>query len=234
MRTKARPFPAVLLPSPALCCAFAAPGLLMILVGCSSKKEEIPPAEVKAVTAYGMTLDDSATPKQVAFVLLRSIADDVQAAQAHDTEKQKAALRITHSLGAFIAIEKGLQRVSKEDPIAIQISQDRDAGLYEFTRLWAPTVSHYIRSFDTDFETAARRMRISNQTAITVQVLYDVCHDPAKPTEQTATIDIELTRENGGVLSYWRVARVGFRYPMGTRTRPAPATQAAAASQKSG
>jgi hypothetical protein len=199
---------------------------MAVITGCGSEEEEAPPAVVKTVAAYGLTLDDTATPKQVAYVLLRSMADDVQAAQAHDKARQKAALKITYSLAAYSTIEERLGMAAKEEQISARPQEkDRNKRLYEFTRDWAPIVAHYIRSFDTTFEAASRRMTevISRTNPPTAHVYYEVSHDPneANPAKQeTATLDIELVKEQGGVLSYWRVARVGFRTPM-ARTRPA-------------
>ncbi|MGQ9650794.1 MAG: BACON domain-containing protein [Phycisphaerae bacterium] len=203
--------PFLLLPVAALVAAAVMAGLC----GCSGPEEDIPPAVVKPVSAYGLTLDTTATPKQVAFVLLRSIADDVQAAQRHDTTRQKEALRLTYSLAAYSTIAPRIGE-SAAKPADAARSKVRDKRLYTFVKDWASIVAHYIRSFDTDAEAAGRKMRIHFQTASTVHLLYDVCHDPAETDparQQKATIDIELTTEPEGALSYWRVAKITFAQP---------------------
>lgn len=195
--------------------AFVAAVVVAGLSGCSGPEEDIPPAVVKPVTAYGLTLDTTATPKQVAFVLLRSIADDVQAAQARDTKRQKEALRLTYSLAAYSTIAPRIGE-SAAKPADAARSKARDKRLYTFVKDWAPIVAHYIRSFDTDAEAAGRKMRIHFQTASTVHLLYDVCHDPAETDparQQKATIELELTMEPEGALSYWRVAKITFAQP---------------------
>ncbi|HRR86162.1 MAG TPA: hypothetical protein P5316_14235, partial [Phycisphaerae bacterium] len=185
------------------------------LSGCSAPEEDIPPAVVKPVTAYGLSLDTTATPQQVAFVLLRSIADDVRAAQAQDAKRQKEALQLTYALAAYSTIAPRIGE-SAAKPADAARSKARDKRLYSFVKDWAPIAAHYIRSFDTDVEAAGRKMRIHSQTASAVHVLYDVCHDPAETDparQQKATIDIELTMEPEGALSYWRVAKVTFAQP---------------------
>ncbi len=207
-------------------------GATAFLTGCSSE-EEIPRAAVKPVTAYGITLDENATPKQVAFVLLRSIADDLHAAQAHDTKGQKEALRLTYSLAAYSTIARRIGESPEEeaDPAQAKI---RDKRLYIFVKDWTPIVGYYVPSFDTDFKAAAQRMQIRSQTGSTVHILYEACHNPAETDpakRQTATIEIELTKEPAGAVSYWRVAKVSFAEPT-ARTRPA--TRSAPASMPQG
>jgi len=199
--------------------------------GCASE-EPAPRAVVKPVTAYGLTLDENATPKQVAFVLLRSIADDVQAAQARETNRQKEALRLTYSLAAYSTIARRIGE-SQEQPTEPARSRVRDKRLYVSVKDWASIVAHYVASFDTDYAAAARKMHVRTQTTGTVHLLFDACHNPAETDparQETATIEIELTREPAGPLSYWRVAKVSFA-PLATRTRPAARSAPASAPQ---
>lgn len=215
--------------------ALVATVVLTCLTGCSAPDEGIPPAEVKPVTAYGLRLDTTATPKQVAFVLLRSIADDVQAAQAHDTTRQKEALRLTHSLAAYSTIAARIGE-SPNRPADAARSKARDRRLYTFVKDWAPIAAHYIRSFDTDVEAAGRKMVVANETPTSVHLLYDVCHDPAETDpakKQTATLAIELSRESVSGLSYWRVAKLAFASPK-SHSKPATATRTAPASGPQG
>ncbi len=219
--------PLSLLPAAVLAAGLALAGI----TGCGAPDEDAPPAVVKPVTAYGLTLDTTATPKQVAFVLLRSIADDVEAAQAHDTKRQKEALRLTHSLAAYSTIAVRIGE-SRDKPTETARSKRRDKRLYTFVKDWAPIVAHYIRSFDTDVEAAGRRMVAANEGPHSVHLYYDVCHDPNETDparQQTETIDIELSRESAGGLSYWRVAKLSFAPPK-SHAKPATATPTAPAS----
>ncbi len=203
------------------------------LIGCGSD-EDIPPAVVKPVTAYGLTLDNKATPQEVAFALLRSIADDVKAAQAYDTKAQKQALLITHSLAACNTIA-GKLALSDAQGDRTKAGL-RDKKIYAFVKDWAAIVAHYVRSFDTDPQAATRRMEVRGRTQKSLHLYYDVSHDPAETDpakRQTATIDIELVQEQADGLSYWRVARVSFAPPK-PRVQLSPATRTAPASAPHG
>ena len=195
------------------------------LSGCR-QPVEIPPTEVKTVEAYGVKLDELATPQQVTFVLLRSMRDDVEAAQAGDRQRQKQAFRVTFSLGAFSEIEKRLSRGLGRDENT-GLGESRERKIYDVIYHWAPIVGHYVRSFDLDEKTAVERTRATirpNNTLAVVQ--YDVAHDPAasEPAERQAVVlEVTLTREKAtaGTGEFWRVARVDFRGPA---TRPVTST----------
>jgi len=208
---------------------------LAVIAGCTPDEvhRDLPPAKVGVVTAYGQTLDASATPEQVVYVLLRSIREDVEAAQAHNREAQKKAMHLTHSLGAFTIIERRLvealnlvNKSSKRD-----LGEQRDQQLFDFTRFWAPIAGYYIASFEQDFEAAKARMRVGAQSNDTVHVFYHAEHDPAATdpaARQPVILDIELVREPADGASYWRVARVGYAGRPGARTRPAATSTATA------
>ncbi len=208
--------------------------------GCTKPEEEVPPAAVKTVEAYGVTLDAAATPSQVAYVLLRSLADDVQAAQAHEHEKQKAALKLTYSLAAYSEIEQRLLNVINQDRAEkkTDLGDERDRRLFDFTRQWAPIVAHYVRSFDTDLQEAVTKMQEEpDPEGQRTSVLYAVSHDPtetAPAKQQQATLEIELIKETVGGLSYWRVARVGYRGRKAGVRPPPSAPPAATATAPAG
>lgn len=189
---------------------------LVWAAGCAPS-EVPPPAEVKTVSAYGLTLDESATPEQVVYVLLRAIADDVTAAQAHEHDKQREALLLTYRLGAYSVIEKRLVDVLNQS-LASEVKslgKDRDRRLFDFVKGWAPIASHYVRGFDTDSRAAMARMSVqASPDGERIHVYYPVCHDPQESDpakRQEATLDIELAKEKAGSRSYWRVARVAFK-----------------------
>ena len=188
----------------------------LVAAGCR-QPVEIPSTDVKVVEAYGVKLDESATPRQVAYALLRAIRDDVESAQAGDRDGQKRAFRTTFSLGAFSEIEKRLARGlgdGKED----SLGETRDRRIHDVIYHWAPIVAHYVPSFDLDETTAVGRMKVletPNATSTCI-VVYDVAHDPAASDpakRQPAMIEITLTRERstGGAQEFWRVAKVAFR-----------------------
>ena len=75
-----------------VCWAGVACLTLVVLGGCR-RDLDIPPMEVKTVDAYGVKLDAAAPPKQVVYVLLRALRDDVEASQAWDKAKKKQAFK---------------------------------------------------------------------------------------------------------------------------------------------
>jgi len=190
------------------------------LPGCQ-KNVEIPPIEVKDVEAYGMTLDESATPQQVVYVLLRSLRDDFEAAQARDRERQKEAMRTTFSLAAFSEIEKRLARTfaQAEGKTGTELGAHRDRKIYDVINHWTPIVGHYVRGFDLEMATAIAKMKVvTPENGSSAHVYYDVSHDPQETDpakQQRATLDVELAKEKAtaGARMYWRVVRVAFRGP---------------------
>ncbi|GMV98332.1 MAG: hypothetical protein AMXMBFR83_26830 [Phycisphaerae bacterium] len=198
--------------------------------GCSDPEEAVPPAKVEAVTHYGVTLDESATPQQVVYVLLRALADDVKAARSHRHEDQKKAALATWSLAAPGEIERRLleaYRKSSPNPARYaSLGAGRDKAIHRIVNLWAPIVAFYVGSFEQDPARAMARMRVSSQSASSAVVLCEVWPDPPGPDEAFnghQLLRVELARETGGEgKQYWRVARVSFQ-PMYPRpaTRPA-------------
>lgn len=199
--------------------------------GCQDAADTLPPPEVKTVTAYGQTLDESATPQQVAYVLLRSLAEDVQAAQAKPPrrEDQKQANLITWSVAAPNTIEQRILSTAREhakDPARFQsLGENRKKEIYRVVNQWAPIVAYYVASFDQDPETAMSRMHVRpSPNGQVTHILYEVTPDPTRPdVDQRRTLDIELVKEKGADgKEYWRVARVGY-IGLGTRPTTQPA-----------
>jgi hypothetical protein len=198
---------------------FGAGAWLVMGAACAKPEAEAPPAELKPVEAYGLTLDESATPQQVAFAFLRSVADDVEAAQARPrrTDDQKKATHLTHALAAYPIIERRLLDALGQSPSqgqAATLGEAREHELFQITRLWAPIVSHYVRSFDREPRAAMDRMwTLIAPDRRSASVFYDVEHDPAQPDpaqRQTATVEIELAKVGSVGRMFWRVARVGY------------------------
>jgi hypothetical protein len=215
----------------------------MQLAGCGEAEEKAPAAKVEAVTAYGVTLDENATPQQVVYALLRSLAEDVQAAQAKPPRKedQKHANLITWSLSAPGELEKrileGQQTLNPGQPKLTALGADRDKRIYSVVNLWAPIVAYYIGSFDTDEKTAMARMKLRTARELPgVEVQYEVWPDPAKPdAERHQWLSINLVKEKSTTdpnKEYWRVTRVAFSpHAAKVTTRPATATATQPATQ---
>ncbi len=205
------------------------PAILLLLggslgFGCSKQEEEVPPVTIQTVEAYGIRLDETATPKQVAYVLLRSLADDVFASQAFQRDQQRQALEQTFALAAYSEIERRLLQAYGAN--AKWEEGQRDRELFRVVNCWAPIVAHYVASFDTDFEAASRKMQVAIEAGEKrADVSYPVCHDPSieDPAKREAVIlRIELSREEADGKLYWRVGRVVYGgLAGGTHTRPA-------------
>ena len=179
------------------------------LSGCTAE-EPIPAAKTEVVNAYGLTLDEKASPEQVVYVLLRSLADDVRAAQRFEHAEQKEALHRTFALAAHSEMERRLLAVLKTVKKDASLGDERDKKLYDTVDKWAPIVAHYIDSFDTELDAATAKMKrrgaVDGQR---VHVYYPVAHE-AEAAEPEQVLDIELTREPAGDVSYWRVARIDY------------------------
>jgi hypothetical protein len=193
-----------------------------VLSGCAKPREEnIPPARVGPVEAYGVVLDESAPPQQVTYVLLRSLADDVQYARTGRRQEQRAALEITFALAAHSTIEQRLGAALNAATAGGEptLGEQRDRRIFELVRGWAPIVAYYVRSFDAnqwpEFDASvASQMRLrSGADPQAMHVLIDVAHDPDEPNpeaHQVATLDVELRQEKAGDKTYWRVARLSY------------------------
>lgn len=166
--------------------------------------------EVKTVTHYGVTLDKNASPKQVAYVLLRAIRDDVL---TKTDEQRQHALDIQFDVCAAGEIQK-------INPTSLT----PDEFVFQVVHRWTPTVSHYVRDFEMEWEEADARLvtarprtaKGSANDADQRQVLMEVKDPSGEPNAQVVLV-IWLVRDEG----YWRVSRLGFdprRRSLKTRT----------------
>lgn len=212
-----------------ICLAGAACLALAILGGCR-RDLDIPPMEVKTVDAYGVKLDTAASPKQVAYVLLRALRDDVEASQAWDKAKKKQAFRTTFALAAFGAIKDKL--VNSPELLNAADGNVAEAvarNTYDAVDHWAPIAGHYVRSFEADVQAAMARMtEVVAPDGRTGKVYVDVAHDPqaTQPAErQEVTLIIDVAREKGAEgADYWRVIKLGYQPRMKVIAVSAPAT----------
>lgn len=201
--------------------------LAVLSSGCQ-KQVEVPPMEVKTVEAYGQTLDENATPQQVAYVLLHSIRDDFEAAQRHDRQAQRAAFETTFSLAAY---KEMIRRFEKSFGQKAAEGQAWDRKLYDIIYHWTPLVSHYVGSIEEDFDKATAKMQATTGAdGQAARVFVPLMHNPtaSSPAEQGRVIlEIDMVKEQAtsGTGSYWRVARLDYRHgvkPAATMTATAP------------
>ncbi|MFQ5590373.1 MAG: hypothetical protein ACE5HE_04340 [Phycisphaerae bacterium] len=156
-------------------------------------------ATVRAVTHYGMTLDEDAPPEQTAFVLLRAIRDDflapdaVARARALDTQFDVVAADV----------------IAARNPTSLT----RDELVYHIVNHWTPTVSYYVNDFETDWEKAKSRfVRVGPIDAGRAEPGVQECQilmearDPSGDPQAQVLLAIGLIQDGG----LWRVTQVGF------------------------
>jgi hypothetical protein len=174
-----------------------------VLCGCS-RDVRLAGRAVRSVTVgtkthYGTTLDAAASPERVAYVLLRAIRDDVD---ARGPTERDAALDVQFDLAAVNAIQRSNR--TKMDP---------EEFLYNVVYRWAPTVSHYGRDFETEWDKAKGRMSVSHppkekeeanaQPRCEVRM---VVNDPNGDPNARAVMVIWMAQDSG----FWRVTHLGF------------------------
>ncbi len=191
---------------------------------------EVPHVTVRTVTDGNVVLDRSASPKQVAYALLRAIRDDVRATSA---PARQEALRRQLDLCAPDAIFGKYQQVHQRT--RPQYKADRDETVYAVVDSWAPTYAYYVDSFDVEWSQAEQAMVVQDRpkladdaAAVEKYVLVEMA-DPSGDANAAAVAMLTLVKEGG----YWRVLNVGFvpgRRHLATRTPPptsAPAAETA-------
>lgn len=163
--------------------------------------------EVKTVEYYGITLDQQASPKDVAYVLLRAMREDFQ---AKDTAARDAALDIQFDICA-----------ADEIVSAARSSLTRREVLYRLVHRWTPTIAYYLDSFPTTREqtnsrleqTRIRPAKFSSAEANMCEVLLRV----TGPQDAHAVVTITLLQDH----NLWRVFQVGC-VPTGPEIKSAP------------
>jgi len=176
-------------------------GALAVWCGCGGDARladrKIRSAKVRSVTHYGVTLDQQATPEQVAFVVLRAIRDDVSATT---NEQREAALDKQFDLCAASVLQK-----------KNRTSMPRDEFIHSVVYHWAPTVSHYVGDFETEWDKAAARLvratAPSDQPANPEETeVYMELADPGGDPKARIVMVIWMARDGG----FWRVTHLGF------------------------
>ena len=173
------------------------------LTGCSRDvrlaNKNIRSVTVRPVTHFGISLDEAATPREVAYVALRAIREDFLAATP---EAREAALGKQFDVAAANVIQTKNRTHLK-----------RDEYVHNVVYRWTPTVSNYVNSFDTEWENANRRLlrRVQKpdqgggNELEECEVLLEV-DDPSGDPNARVVIIVWLAKDSG----YWRVVHLGF------------------------
>ena len=179
-------------------------GGLAVLGGCNDEGRLVGQrarhVEVGVVTDQGLTLDKEAGPKEVVYVLLRAIKDDLESGD--DYEAREAAFDRQLNVCAPDTIS---QR-------SVRKQLGRDENVRRIVWHWAPTLAFYKDDFPPDWPTAGRRLLEARKlndrdpdgdqwTNVSLEL-----QDPSGEPSASVVARFQLVREGG----YWRVVRVGF------------------------
>lgn len=182
--------------------------LLGVIVVSGSCRQETGPSRsgsepllARTVTDMGHTLDENAHFKEVAYVLLRAIKDDVEAGD--DVVARQAAFERQLAVCAPDYIFKR----------ALMRALGREQAVRDIVWHWAPTLAHYKDDFPLDYQSFVDRSQFS-RVAIggdkeSKQEKRDVrieLADPSGDPNASVVAGIRLEKENG----LWRVSVVGF------------------------
>ena len=191
----------------------AAVPLVMVLgcgLGCSEDARlagtAIPHVEVRTVEDQNITLGPEASPKQVAFVLLRAIRDDILAggdleARQKALHRQLAVCDPDYIYDLYLRFYGDLAKTR------------RDEWVYRKVHVWAPTLGYYVDALDFDLSTAEGLMVEGGAPAekwdgTTTHVDLTVAN-----TKDVGAADVMVRvrlHRSGEEQGHWRVFGVGF------------------------
>lgn len=181
----------------------AAASGLAVWCGCGGDArlagQRIRSVTVRSVAHYGVTLDQQASPEQVAYVLLRAVRDDVV---AKSREERDTALDKQFDLCAATVIQN-----------KNRTSLPRDEFIHSVVYHWAPTVSHYVSDFETEWDKAAARfvrrdlkpVKDSKNGAKECEVAMELA-DPNGDPKARVVMVVWMVQDGG----FWRVTHLGF------------------------
>lgn len=153
--------------------------------------------QVKSVSHYGITLDPSATPEQVAYVALRAIREDFFAATPAERD---AAIDIQFDVAAADVIA-GRNRSSLA----------RDEFVHHVVTRWTPSVSHYAGDFEVEAEKALSRFKnrgmskSSGGDVVECELTMEVADPTGDPS--ASVVMVAWMAKDGG---FWRMVHFGF------------------------
>jgi hypothetical protein len=168
--------------------------------------------QVKPVSHFGLTLDEKATPVQVAFAALQAIKAD---AGAKTEAEREAALDIQFDLAA-----------ANEISAREQDGLERQELLYTVVHHWTPTVLYYVQDFPVTLDEAGQRIVERSVSDDEAELAMVVNAPGAAPSAQVVML-IWLAKDKG----LWRVLHFGFdgRVRSVGPAKPKPAPESAGA-----
>ncbi len=177
--------------------------LLLLCGGCSRDTRvgdrKVRSPKVRTVSHYGVTLDQDASPKQVAYVLLRSLREDYLAA---DDDAREKALDVTFDVCAASILAESNPTSFSDDEFTHQL-------VYR----WAPIVGYYVGALDFEWDKAEKRLvsaiakplKLRKKEYETANILIELA-DPSGDSRKQVVLVVKLARDQG----YWRVFQLTF------------------------
>ncbi len=168
--------------------------------------------QVGPVTHYGVSLDQAATPEQVAFVALRAIREDFFAATpaerdgASDVQFDVAAAEVIASRN--------------------RTSLSRDEYVHHVVTHWTPAVAHYAGDFEVEAGKALGRFKnrgtskSSGGDVTECELAMEVADPSGDPAAQV--VMVAWLAKDGGL---WRVLHFGFEPKRTLANAKIPAAQ---------
>lgn len=166
-------------------------------------KQIIAPLQPVTVQAYGLTLDESATPQQVASVMLRSLAQMAQADKAQAIDLRTSAMYRAYSLMAVAQVKGRLAAAGK--------ANDAET-LANVAKNWAARVVPVLAEIEGN--AAPDKLQAAGNTDGTATVTY-------VPAGKAAAVSVQLMPQSLAGKTWWRVSDVSTA---GAGTAPAAAS----------
>lgn len=188
-----------------------------LAAGCTHRTQppasDFLPAENEAVSAYGMTLDETATPEQTVWALLMAIRDDVTT--PINSAKWQELIRLQCRLAN---VELLRRRLESGNEASRQKSEEMFFGV---VKGWAAALNYYAEHFDHSLEQARRRIAVRQATDSNLPEQYRsirivdyvlTAGQPDSPPNLARGVDIRF-RLAKTLKGYWRVYSLSLHPP---------------------
>jgi hypothetical protein len=171
----------------------------------------------QVVQAYDLTLDDSATPPQVAAVTLRTLGDLIAAEKAGDKDRQASAEYRLFVLSANARLESSLTNVERRDSGELEVAKKSLLG--ETVGRWAQQVQTVAAVLNDPAKVTPERMQVAGASSPdAAQVVYT--------PEGLSPIVVEMARQSADGKTFFRVVNVTTQDKAGgAPAHSSPATQ---------
>jgi hypothetical protein len=175
--------------------------------------------EVVTADYYGVRLDEKATPRDVAYVLLRSIEDGAKAVGAPAPAEQVRGLRQARETQLAVAAPQTILQFYQQAGYPMEGSMAEEKVILKAVLGWSQLLGYYVGGFGLDHREAWTEMiePSSHAPSPKAMVLFE-----AKKNEFKTGVAVRLARE----ADRWRIYMVNFA---DLRPRPPGATTAPAA-----